>query len=152
MIKKTDILLLLNDLKDKGEDVDKYISSLYKTASIPFDTLKFINDKRELNVSSFYEKLRSNYNKKRSDLYINIVKEIDNIEEVLTTLAAYNLQVLLFAKKLDSDKEMFYRNTRVEEVTRVLNNYYKTFDIDSCQLLLSLIKSDIKLFEELRKN
>lgn len=152
MIKKTDILLLLNDLKDKGEDVDKYISSLYKTTSIPLDILKFINDKRELNVSSFYEKLRSNYNKKRSDLYINIVKEIDNIEEVLTTLAAYNLQVLLFAKKLDSDKEMFYRNTRVEEVTRVLNNYYKTFDIDSCQLLLSLIKSDIKLFEELRKS
>lgn len=152
MIKKTDVLLLLNDLKDKGEDVDKYISSLYKTASIPLDTLKFINDKRELNVSSFYEKLRSNYNKKRSDLYLNIVKEIDNIEEVLTTLAAYNLQVLLFAKKLESDKEMFYRNTRVEEVTRVLNNYYKTFDINSCQLLLSLIKSDIKLFEELRKN
>jgi hypothetical protein len=149
MIKKNDILLLLTELSDKGEDVSKYIKALYKTTQIPLDTIKFINDKRELDVASFYEKLRSNYNHKKSDLYINIVKEIDDIDEILTTLAAYNLQVLLYGRKLEN-KDLFYKTSRVEEVTRVLNNYYKTYDIEKCRLVLSLIKADIKLFEEVR--
>lgn len=149
MIKKTDILMLLTELQEKGEDVSKYIKTLYKTPEIPLDTIKFINEHRELDVVSFYEKLRSNYNHKKSDLYINIVKETDDLSEILTTLAAYNLQVLLFAKKL-TDKDAFYKASRVEEVTRVLNNYYKTYDIDKCRLLLTLIKADIKLFEEIK--
>ena len=89
------------------------------------------------------------YNHKKSDLYINIVKETDDLSEILTTLAAYNLQVLLFAKKL-TNKDAFYKASRVEEVTRVLNNYYKTYDIDKCRLLLTLIKADIKLFEGIK--
>lgn len=149
MIKKTDILMLLTELQEKGEDVSKYIKTLYKTPEIPLDTIKFINEHRELDVVSFYEKLRSNYNHKKSDLYINIVKETDDLSEILTTLAAYNLQVLLFAKKL-TDKDAFYKASRVEEVTRVLNNYYKTYDIDKCRLLLTLIKADIKLFEGIK--
>ena len=149
MIKKPDILLLLTELQDNGEDVSHYINKLYKTKDIPLDIIKFLNDHRELDVVSFYEKLRYNYNHKKSDLYINIVKEIDDVEEVLTTLAAYNLQVLLFAKKVNN-KESFYKATRVEEVTRVLNNYYKTYDIGMCQKLLYLIKADIKLFEEIK--
>lgn len=149
MIKKTDVLMLLTELQEKGEDVSKYIKTLYRTPEIPLDTIKFINDHRELDVVSFYEKLRTNYNHKKSDLYINIVKETDDLYEILTTLAAYNLQVLLFAKKL-TDKDAFYRASRVEEVTRVLNNYYKTYDIDKCRLLLTLIKADIKLFEGIK--
>ena len=74
---------------------------------------------------------------------------LDDLEEILTTLAAYNLQVLLFGRKVDN-KELFYKASRVEEVTRVLNNYYKTYDIDKCRIVLSLIKADIKLFEEIR--
>lgn len=141
--------MLLTELQEKGEDVSKYIKTLYKTPEIPLDTIKFINEHRELDVVSFYEKLRSNYNHKKSDLYINIVKETDDLSEILTTLAAYNLQVLLFAKKL-TDKDSFYKASRVEEVTRVLDNYYKTYDIDKCRLLLTLIKADIKLFEEIK--
>lgn len=141
--------MLLTELQEKGEDVSKYIKTLYKTPEIPLDTIKFINEHRELDVVSFYEKLRSNYNHKKSDLYINIVKETDDLSEILTTLAAYNLQVLLFAKKL-TNKDSFYKASRVEEVTRVLNNYYKTYDIDKCRLLLTLIKADIKLFEEIK--
>lgn len=141
--------MLLTELQEKGEDVSKYIKTLYKTPEIPLDTIKFINEHRELDVVSFYEKLRSNYNHKKSDLYINIVKETDDLSEILTTLAAYNLQVLLFAKKL-TDKDSFYKASRVEEVTRVLNNYYKTYDIDKCRLLLALIKADIKLFEGIK--
>lgn len=150
MIKKNDILLLLTELQDNGEDVSKYISTLYKTKDIPIETIKFINNKREIDVASFYERLRSNYNHKKSDLYINIVKEdLNDLDEILTTLAAYNLQVLLFARKLDN-KELFYKFSRVEEVTRVLNNYYKTYDIEKCKLILSLIKADLKLFEAIK--
>lgn len=150
MIKKNDILLLLTELQDNGEDVSKYISTLYKTKDIPIETIKFINDKREIDVAAFYERLRSNYNHKKSDLYINIVKEdLTDLDEILTTLAAYNLQVLLFARKLDN-KELFYKFSRVEEVTRVLNNYYKTYDIEKCRLILSLIKADLKLFEAIK--
>ena len=150
MIKKNDILLLLTELQDNGENVSKYISTLYKTKDIPIETIKFINNKREIDVASFYERLRSNYNHKKSDLYINIVKEdLNDLDEILTTLAAYNLQVLLFARKLDN-KELFYKFSRVEEVTRVLNNYYKTYDIEKCRLILTLIKADLKLFEAIK--
>ena len=57
--------------------------------------------------------------------------------------------MLLFARKLDN-KELFYKFSRVEEVTRVLNNYYKTYDIEKCRLILSLIKADLKLFEAIK--
>lgn len=151
MITKSDVTILLNDLQEKGTDINGYLRELYSTSSIPSNVLKFLNENRSFDIANFYEKLRHNYNKKRSDLYLNIVKELDdNVEEVLTTLASYNLQVLLYARNLE-DKEMFYRNSRVEEVTRVLNNYYKTFDIESCIKVLSLIKADIKVFESLRK-
>lgn len=149
MLKKTDVLMLLTELQDNGKDVSKYINNLYKTSSIPLDIIKFINDQRQLDVAQFYERLRSNYNHKKSDLYINIVKEIDDLDEILTTLAAYNLQVLLFGRKVEN-KELFYKASRVEEVTRVLNNYYRNYDIDKCRVVLSLIKADIKLFEEIK--
>jgi DNA-binding Lrp family transcriptional regulator len=151
MITKSDVTILLNDLQERGVDINGYLRELYSTPSIPSNIIKFLNENRSFDIANFYEKLRHNYNKKRSDLYLNIVKELDdNVEEVLTTLASYNLQVLLYARNLE-DKEMFYRNSRVEEVTRVLNNYYKTFDIESCIKVLSLIKADIKVFESLRK-
>ena len=149
MLKKTDVLMLLTELQDNGKDVSKYINNLYKTSSIPLDIIKFINDQRQLDVAQFYERLRSNYNHKKSDLYINIVKEIDDLDEILTTLAAYNLQVLLFGRKVEN-KELFYKASRVEEVTRVLNNYYRNYDIDKCRVVLLLIKADIKLFEEIK--
>lgn len=150
MISKLDILSLLSDLKDKGEDVTIYEQEVIKNVSVPLDVIKFLNEKRSFEVSKFFEKLRYSYNHKRSNLYLNIVKEITDVEEVLTTLASYNLQVLIYAKKVE-DKEMFYRNTRVEEVTRVLNNYYKTFDLEECITVLSLLKADIKLFESVKE-
>lgn len=150
MLTKNDILMLLTEFQENGEDVSKYINDLYKTREIPLSTIKFINSKRQIDVANFYEKLRKNYNNKKSELYINIVKEnLDDLDEILTTLAAYNLQVLLFARKLEN-KQLFYKASRVEEVTRVLNNYYITYDIDKCRLMLSLIKADIKLFESIR--
>lgn len=149
MINKNDLFLLLNELKEKGVDINGYVKELYSTSTVPLNVIKFINEHRSLDIANFYEKLRYNYNHKKSDLYINIVKEVEDLESILTTLAAYNLQVLLYAKKI-RDKETFFRNTRVEEVTKVLNTYYKTFDIDACSKLLSLIKADIKLFESIK--
>ena len=151
MIDKTDVFSLLVDLKDKGVDINGYMKELYSTTSIPLDIIKFLNEQRSFDVASFYEKLRYNHNHKKSDLYFNIVKELEADESILTTLAAYNLQALLFAKKIDN-KEMFYKNARVKEVNEVLSNYFETFDIDSCIKILSLIKADIKLFESIKKN
>lgn len=149
MLKKNDILILLTELQNEGENVTPFISELYKKPDISTHIIKFLNDKRQLDLVAFYEKLRKSYNAKRSDLYINIVREDIELEDILTTLASYNLQALIFAKKL-KDKDLFYRASRVEEVTRVLNNYYKTYDIDQCRTLLALIKADIKLFETLK--
>lgn len=153
MITKSDILILLDEQSEKGVNIDRYLQELYQTTSIPISVIKFLNDNRSFDVAQFYEKIRRSYNKKKSDLYINIVKELDNVEDVLTTLSSYVLQANIFAKKLDDDaKEMFYRSSRLEEVTGVLNNYYKTYDIDKCIRLLSLLKADIKLFEGLKED
>ena len=108
--------------------------------------MKFINDNRQLDVTRFYEKIRKSYNDKRSVLYINIVKEIENPSEVLTTLSAMLTQILLFARGVD-DREMFLRNVRADEITTVLGNYFRTFDTVPCIKLLRLIKCDVKAVE-----
>ena len=97
----------------------------------------------------FYEKTRKNYNDKKSDLYINIVKEIDDPQEVLTTLAALQLQVILYSKKVDN-KKLFLDNMRALEITYVMNNYFKTYDITQAIKLLSMYKADIKALESIK--
>ena len=147
MLTKNDLVLLLTDLQESGEDVSKEIRQLYATQAIPMTTLKYINDRRQFDVAAFYELLRKNYNNKKSSLYKNIVKEtISDPNEVLTTLAALNLQILLFAKKLD-DNKLFLKHSRAEEITRVLNNYYKTYDLLPCLKLVKLIRADLCAFE-----
>lgn len=150
MLTKNDLLLLLTDMESQGIEVNQQIAKLLKTEGISRDVLKFINSNRQLDVASFYEMLRKNYNHKKSNLYINLVKEEFNDPfDVLTTLACLNLQILLFAKKLDDDK-MFLKHSRAEEITRVLNNYYKTYDLIPCLKLLRLIKADLKSFENIK--
>lgn len=148
MLTKTDLLLLLTDIEATGENVDQYINNLIKSEVIPYKVLKFINDNRQFDVSSFYELLRKNYNHKKSNLYINLVREeIDNPNDVLVILSSLNLQVLLFAKKLETSK-MFLKHSRAEDITHVLNNYYKTYDLIPCLKLLKLIKADLIAFEQ----
>jgi len=149
MLTKNDLLLLLTDIEAEGKNVDSLITKLLKSETIPFEVLKYINDSRQFDVSAFYEMLRKNYNNKKSKLYINLVKEeLDNPSELLITLAALNLQILLFAKKLD-DSKLFLKHSRAEEITRVLNIYYKTYDLIPCLKLLKLIKADLVAFEQL---
>lgn len=149
MLQKNDLVLLLTEMQENGAEITDLLKKVVTSATIPMDALKYINDNRQLDVATFYERLRKNYNNKRSDLYKNIVKDIDDPQEVLTTLSAYALQVILFSKHTDNE-QMFFKHSRVEEVTRVLNNYYKTYDITSAMKLLRLIKIDLKAFESIK--
>ncbi len=150
MITKTDCLSLLFELKDKGINCNEQLKHLLVITEPDIETIKFINDNRELNVRKFYEKLRKSYNQKRSNLYINIVRENrDKVDpkELVITLASLQLQILLFNKTLDDID--FLRNARFDEISKVLLNYYSTRDIIPCQRLLDLIKSDLKVLEEI---
>lgn len=147
MITRNDCILLLTDIQNQtGENTQQYIKDLFKSTDINIDILKYINSKRQLELTKFYEKLRKSYNNKKSSLYINIVKETDDPTDVLTTLSSLNLQILLFAKHLE-DKAMFFNHARSQEITLVLNNYFKTYDIQPCLKLLKLIKADLKVCE-----
>ena len=44
---------------------------------------------------------------------------------------------------------MFFSHSR-EEISRVLNNYYKTYDLKPIYTILKLIRSDIKAFEYIK--
>lgn len=150
MLKKNDLILLLTRLQEEGVDVSSQLKKTLLSSEIPLDVIKFINDNRQMDVTRFYEQLRRSYNAKRSSLYINLVREdLKDPSDALTTLASFNLQVLLFAKHLE-EPTMFLNQSRAEEVTRVLNNYYRTYDLAPVLTLRSLIKSDLKAFESIR--
>lgn len=145
-ISRNDCLLLLKDIEDKGIDTREAISELVKSKDATFNVLKFINDNRRLEVTEFYEYIRKSYNLKKSNLYKNIVKEIEDPNEVLTTLSAMETQILLHARNVEN-KQLFLRHARAEEIALVLSNYFKTYDITNCIKLLKLIKCDIKCLE-----
>lgn len=152
MIRKDDCVLLLTQIEEeKHISVKHYITKLMTSDSIPEDILKFINDNRQLDLTAFYKKVRKSYNANKSNLYKNLVREtFKNPEEVLKTLASLSLQILLFTDKVE-DKISFLKHSRFEEVTRVLNNYSKTYDLRPCLNLLYLIKSDIKILESISR-
>lgn len=146
MITREDVLLLLTELREDGVDVKEQIKRQISSQEPVIEVLKFINDNRQLDLTNFYKKIRKSYNDKKSKLYINIVKENEEIKEVLTTLSALLTQIILYAKNVDN-MIMFYQHSRAEEITRVLNNYFKTFDLTNCIKLMKIIKADIKVCE-----
>ena len=150
MLTKDDLLLLLNEMQASGKETSKLATRLALSEGVPRDILKYINDNRPLEVAQFYEMLRKNYNHKKSNLYKNLVREeLSEPIEALITLSALNLQILLYAKKLD-DNKMFLKHSRADEITKVLNNYYNTYDLIPCLKMLKLIKSDLKCFENIK--
>lgn len=150
MIRKDDCILLLTKIQEEKKiDVKKYISQLMISEYIPEDILRFINDNRQLDLTAFYNKVRKSYNANKSNLYKNLVREtFEKPEDVLTTLASLSLQILLFEKNVE-DKIGFLKHSRFEEITRVLNQYAKSYDLRPCLNMLYLIKSDIKILENI---
>ena len=147
MITKNDCLSILTKLDESGvSGVNSYVRKLVVARDIPLEVLKFISDNRGLEVSKFYEMLRKSHNQKKSPLYTNILKEIDDPQEVVTTLSCLLTQILLYGKKLES-KDQFFREVRAEELTRVLNNYFKTGLYEECLNLIKVIKSDLLVLE-----
>lgn len=142
MISKNDVVLLLTELQDNGIDIQDSIIKLFKSESIPLSVIKFINDHRQLDLTAFYEYLRKSYNNKKSKLYISIVKEIENPEDVITTLFSFGLQATLYSKRVE-DSQMFLKHARVREITLVLTKYFTGYDLEDCLNLLKLIKADL---------
>ena len=149
MITKNDCLTILVSLEDRGVNIDQQMKKLLTAREIPLDILKFILDNRGIEVANFYEMLRKKHNQKKSPLYHNIVKDITDPEEIITTLACLLVQITLYSKKLASSKEIFQREVRVEEISRVLNNYYATGALDGCLALMKLLKSDLLVLEHI---
>ena len=147
MITKNDCLSILTKLDESGvSGVNSYVRKLVVARDIPLEVLKFISDNRGLEVSKFYEMLRKSHNQKKSPLYTNILKEIEDPQEVVTTLSCLLTQILLYGKKLEN-KDQFFREVRAEELTRVLNNYFKTGLYEECLHLIKVLKSDLLVLE-----
>lgn len=149
MITKNDCLTILVALEDKGINIDKPMRKLVTSKEIPTDVLKFILDNRGIEVANFYEMLRKKHNQKKSPLYHNIVKDIEDTDEIITTLACLLVQITLYSNRLPANKEIFQREVRAEEITRVLNAYYSTGEFSQCLALLKLLKADLLVLEHI---
>ena len=148
-LNKNDLLLLLTEMQEKGMDVKPQINTLVHSSTLPIEVLKFINKQKPLEIVNFYEHMRYNHNHKKSNLYGNIVKEIDEPQEVLSTLSALLTQIILWSKNVD-DKTTFLNHSRASEISAVLLNYFKTYDITQALTLLKLVKADIKCLESIK--
>lgn len=146
MITKNDCYLLLAELNSMGIDTSSPIEELSNSSVLPISVIKFINDNRQLDLTAFYEKIRRSYNNKKSTLYINIMKEIDQPQEVLTTLSSLLNQILIYNKNAEN-KQLFLKHSRANEITKVLAYYFKDYDLTNCVKLIRLIKADIKALE-----
>lgn len=146
MLQKTDLVLLLTELQEQGVEVSNQIKTVVTSQNIPMDVIKFINEHKQLDAVAFYERLRKNYNNKRSDLYKNLVKDTIEPIDIITTLSAFALQVVLYSKHV-ANEELFFNSVRIEEVTRVLHNYYISYELTSAMKLIKLIRSDILAIE-----
>ena len=149
MINKSDLMTVLVSLEDRGLDINQPMRKLVASKEVPLEVLKFILDNRGIEVANFYEMLRKKHNDKKSPLYHNIVKDITDPEDIITTLACLLVQITLYSNKLQANKEMFQREVRAEEISRVLNNYFTTGTFESCITLIKLIKSDLLVLEHI---
>lgn len=149
MITKNDCLTILVALEDKGINIDSQMRKLVTAKDIPIEVLKFILENRGSEVANFYEMLRKKHNEKKSPLYHNIVKDIEDVDEIITTLACLLVQVTLYSNKLTTNKDIFQREVRAEEITRVLNKYYTTGMFDDCIALMKLLKADLLVLEHI---
>ena len=146
MISKNDCISILVKLEDDGLNVNSYLKQLISSKDIPIDVLKFIAKNRGMEVGNFYEMLRKRHNQKKYILYTNIMREQTELAEILITLASLLTQITLYASKL-TNAELFYKEVRVNEITKTLANYYETQDSTNIFKLIQAIKTDIMVME-----
>lgn len=146
MITKNDCMSILVKLGDEGINTDKEIKKLLLSKEIPLEIIKFIADNRGIEVMNFYEMLRKSHNKKKSPLYTNIVREQEDIQEVVITLSSLLTQIALYGAKLEDPTE-FYKTVRANEITEILNKYYTEQEYSLPIKLLKVIKSDLVVLE-----
>lgn len=151
MIAKSDIILLLTELQNKGIDVKNEMNLTLTSQTIPLEALKKINDNRSLDVLQFYEKIRKSYNNKRSKLYINIMRSdentIDDPKTIVTTLSALLNQILQYKPE---DIALFYKHARANEIVKVLEIYFNTYNLEPARKLLEITKADIKALDMIK--
>lgn len=138
---------ILLKLEDQGININNMMRKLVIAKDTPLEVLQFIAQNRGVEALNFYEMLRVRYNKKKTPLYKNILKE-NSDDEITTILACLLTQIVLYSKKLDS-KELFLKEIRAEEIARVLHVYFETDDLEQCKKLLHLIKADLMVLEYL---
>ena len=102
MITKNDCLLLLTEIESNGIDTKRMCNKLIAHSGVDMEVLKFINDNRPLELSLFYERLRKNYNNKKSKLYKEIV-QVDSREpkDIVVTLSCLLTQILLYSNQVE---------------------------------------------------
>jgi hypothetical protein len=147
MITKNDCMSILLKLEDQGININNTMRKLVVSKDIPLEVLQFIAKNRGMEAINFYEMLRVRYNKKKTPLYKNILKTVDD-SEITTILTCLLTQIVLYSKKLES-KDLFLREIRAEEISRVLNDYFKTDDLEQCKKVLQLVKADLMVLEYL---
>lgn len=147
MLTKSDCLSILVKMEDAGIDVKNNMKELLISKDIPTKVLEFIVKNKWIEAGNFYEMLRKKHNQKKSPLYLNILKDIENEDQCITTLVCLLVQINLYSNKLDKDKDLFLKEIRAEELLKVLHEYYSTKDSSSCLNLLKLIKTDLLVLE-----
>lgn len=152
MIPKSDILLLLTELENKGVDVKEDITKTLSSNSISLDTLRKINKYNTLDIVNFYDKIRKSYNNKKSKLFINIMRADEGVldndpKTVLTTLTGLLNQILQYQPE---NRTMFYTHMRCDEIVKVLNEYFRTYNLNPSLQLLKLFKADEKVIEMIK--
>ena len=152
MLTKNDCFLLLSELNERGIDTKQITTKLIKSTSVDMDVLKFIHNHKSLEVKLFYEKLRKSYNQKKSKLYKSIV-QIDEKEpkDIILTLNCLLTQILLFSNDVE-DRTMFLKHSRADEISKVVCNYFATYDLALASRMIHLIKADLKAFESIVNN
>lgn len=147
MINKNDCMTILVKLSEKDPAANALLRQLLISKSIPEDVLKYIAKQNSLEAVKFYEHLRKNNNEHKSPLYKNLLKEYDPDDfEIIITLNCLLTQIFLYANKLE-DKEVFLREIRADEISKVINDFLTASSVNECLKLLKLIKSDILVLE-----
>lgn len=147
MLTKSDCLSILVKMEDSGINIKNNMKDLLVSRDIPTKVLEFIVKNKWIEAGNFYEMLRKKHNQKKSPLYLNILKEIETEDQCITTLVCLLVQINLYSNKLEQDKELFLREIRAEEITKVLYEYYSTKNSSNCFSLLKLIKTDLLVLE-----